>query len=139
MRKLSKQQIAQLFEVYDAGDKGFTCPYRTTTLRSLVDRELIYEMPANCYQVNSRATAQRHLWDAGRIPVDAEFLQELLGMVDVEVDLRLVEGWNTAERREVWAWASARTLRASDNMGVKEPPRPAFLPTTPVATGAGAA
>lgn len=135
MRKLSKQQIEQLFEVYDAGDKGFTTSHHTKTLGSLVDRGLIWAFRDN-YQIANRPTAQRHLWDAGRIPVDAEFLQELLGMVDVEADLRVIEAWNTAERREAWAWASARHLRASDNTGEREPPRPAFLPTTTVSTGA---
>lgn len=60
-------------------------------------------------------------------PCPLDVLQDILGMVDVQVDMETIEGWTVDQRNEAQKWAGKLHMRAADNI-VRVPPRPDFLP-----------
>lgn len=59
---------------------------------------------------------------------DKETTETLLLLVDVDSDQLDVWSWNAQQLREAGDWALRTHLRASDNVTVPVPPRPAHVP-----------
>lgn len=59
-------------------------------------------------------------------PCPLDVLQDILGMVDVQVDVETIKGWTVDQRNEAQKWAGKLHMRAADNV-VRVPPRPDFL------------
>lgn len=57
---------------------------------------------------------------------DAEVLVDVLGLIDETIPLEIVASWSESERDEVFKWASAIYLRASDNH-VRIPKTPSVI------------
>ena len=84
-----------------------------------------------------RPKGYRKSWDQSRLTDDPEATLDLILIAGTEervgeyVDLdrwrEVVKGWTPEQRREVEDYSAAVHLAASDNYGVKVPPRPAVL------------
>lgn len=57
----------------------------------------------------------------------AHVTRDLLLLVGLKVPLVVIRDWGGWERDQVDSWASACIARASDNSGVRIPPRPRYL------------
>lgn len=55
-------------------------------------------------------------------------LRDILLLVNVAVPEGQMAAWTRAQRREAEEWASLEHLAASDNVGIRRRPKPAFLP-----------